>query len=228
MPFTKNVICLANSRKRSGCCVAGKELLDNKIRGWIIPVSKRPTEELCFSEICYKDRERPKLLDIIAIPLLKHNPNSYQTENYLIDDSQKWVKNGTLKNTNLQKLCDDVDSLWINGYSTKKGKNDKIPQVITKNNLFSSLLFIKPDSLSIIVGYKNQDYNELKRVWADFNFKGINYRLTITDPEIEEKFLTKNNKIYYINKNDLYLCISLSGPFHGFDYKLVAAVFNLQ
>jgi len=228
MPFIKNVLCLANSRKRSGFCVAGKELLDKKIGGWIRPVSKRQTEELCFSEICYKNRERPKLLDIIAVPLLKHNPNSYQTENYLIDNNQKWVKIGALKKTALRNLCDDVDSLWINGYSTLKGKNDKIPQEITKKEISSSLLFIRPDSFSIIVGYKNIDYNKSKRVWADFNFKETNYRLTITDPEIEEKFLPKENKIYYINDDDLYLCISLSGPFYGFDYKLVAALLNLK
>ena len=228
MPFKKNIVCLAKSRKRSGFCVAGKELLDDKIKGWIRPVSKRFSEELIPNEIRYKYWKKPKLLDIINIPLTKHSPNSYQTENYLIDDSQKWIKNGSLKTTDLEKLCDDVDSLWINGYSSQKGKNDKIPQEITEKNIFSSLLFIKPDSLSIIVGYKNQYYNELKRVWADLNFKGINYRLTITDPEIEEKFLPKNNKTYYISKKDLYLCISLSGPIYGFDYKLVAAVLNLQ
>ena len=227
MPFTKNIVCLAKSRKLLGCCVAGKELLDNKIGGWIRPVSKRPTEELRPNEIRYKYWKKPKLLDIITIPLLKHSPNSYQTENYLVDDRQKWIKNGFLKIKELEKLCDDVDSLWINGYSSQKGKNDKIPQEITEEKIFSSLLLIKPISLSLIVGYKNQDYSDSKRVWADFFFKGINYRLTITDPVIEKKFLNKKNEIYYIDKNDLFLCISLGRPFYGFDYKLVAAVLNL-
>jgi len=228
MPFTKKIVCLANSRKLSGFCVAGKELIDNEIGEWVRPVSKRPSEELRPNEIRYKYWKKPKLLDIINIPLIKHIPNSYQTENYLIDDRQKWVKIGTLKKTALRNLCDDVDSLWINGHSSQKGKNDKIPQEIAEKNIFSSLLFIKPDSFSIIVGYKNQSYNELKRVWADFIFKEINYRLTITDPVIEKKFLRKKNKTYYIGKNDLFLCISLSRPFHGFDYKLVAALLNLK
>ncbi len=113
MPFTKYIVCLANSRKRSGCCVADKELLDNKIGGWIRPVSKRPSEELNINEIRYKYWKKPKLLDIITIPLLKHSPNSYQMENYLIDDRQKWIKNGSLKTTDLEKICDRTcDSAW--------------------------------------------------------------------------------------------------------------------
>lgn len=228
MPFTKKIVCLSKSRKLLGFCVAGKELLDNEIGEWIRPVSKRPSEELSPKEIRYKYWKKPKPLDIINIPLLKHIPNSYQTENYLIKDRQKWIKDWALKTTDLEKLCDDVDSLWINGYSSQKGENDKIPQEITEEKIFSSLLLIKPSSLSIIVDYKNLKYSESKRVWADFIFKEINYRLTITDPEIEGKFLQKNNKTYYISKNDLYLCISLSGPIYGFDYKLVASILNLQ
>jgi len=228
MPFTKKIVCLANSRKLSGFCVAGKELIYNEIGEWIRPVSNRPLEELSPKEIRYKYWKKPKLLDIINIPLIEHSPNSYQTENYLIDDRQKWVKIGALKKTDLEKLCDNVDSLWINGYSSQKGKNDKIPQEITEKNIFSSLLFIKPESFSIIVGYKNINYNKSKRVWADFIFKKINYRLTITDPVIEKKFLRKKNKTYYIDKNDLFFCISLGRPFYGFNYKLVAALLNLK
>ena len=36
----KRIVCLANSRKRGGRCVAGKELLaDGRAGGWIRPVS---------------------------------------------------------------------------------------------------------------------------------------------------------------------------------------------
>ncbi|HEY1360786.1 MAG TPA: hypothetical protein VGF60_01000, partial [Xanthobacteraceae bacterium] len=44
--YTKTIICLANSRKMAGRCVAGKEIIGGKIGGWIRPVSGRPTGEL--------------------------------------------------------------------------------------------------------------------------------------------------------------------------------------
>ncbi len=43
MNYTKMIVCLANSRKLSGRCIAGKEKTAEGIGGWVRPVSKRPT-----------------------------------------------------------------------------------------------------------------------------------------------------------------------------------------
>ncbi|MYC34131.1 MAG: hypothetical protein F4X64_13280 [Chloroflexi bacterium] len=52
----KRIVCLANSRKRGGRCVAGKELLpDDRLGGWIRPVSARHDEEVSPQECCYTD-----------------------------------------------------------------------------------------------------------------------------------------------------------------------------
>lgn len=41
--FTETMICLANSRKTSGRCIAGKRLTDHL---WLRPVSSRITHEI--------------------------------------------------------------------------------------------------------------------------------------------------------------------------------------
>jgi hypothetical protein len=39
MPYRKTIVCLANSRKYQGRCVAGVEWQGQMIGGWIRPVS---------------------------------------------------------------------------------------------------------------------------------------------------------------------------------------------
>lgn len=46
MPYTKRIVCLANSRKYKGSCVAGKEIMGNAFGGWVRPVSKKVHGEL--------------------------------------------------------------------------------------------------------------------------------------------------------------------------------------
>jgi hypothetical protein len=67
--YTKTIICLANSRKRSGRCVAGKEIVAGKIGGWIRPISARPAGELSEGERRLDNGQEPKLLDVIQIAM---------------------------------------------------------------------------------------------------------------------------------------------------------------
>jgi hypothetical protein len=50
VPVTKRIICLANSRKLSGRCLAGREFVDGCAGDWIRPVSSREHEEVSERE----------------------------------------------------------------------------------------------------------------------------------------------------------------------------------
>ncbi len=63
--YTKTVICLANSQKISGRCVAGKEVVGGKIGNWVRPVSGRPSGELSEDGRRFEDGRDPILLDVI-------------------------------------------------------------------------------------------------------------------------------------------------------------------
>ena len=68
--YEKTIVCLANSRKLSGRCIAGKELVNSGYGSWIRPVSHRPTEEISEEERRFENGDDPQILDRISIQLI--------------------------------------------------------------------------------------------------------------------------------------------------------------
>jgi hypothetical protein len=85
--YAKTILCLANSRKNSGRCIAGKEVTSTGFGPWIRPVSSRPEKELSANDRQYNNRPQlePSLLDVIDIDFLQKDAHPYQIENHLID-----------------------------------------------------------------------------------------------------------------------------------------------
>jgi hypothetical protein len=161
------------------------------------------------------------LLDIILVELAEHRPQSCQPENYTVVDSRNWVRVGTLPASEVPRLCDPVDSLWINGYSSHNGINDRMPVELTDGGLSNSLLFIQPNHLRVTV---EEGSRLLKKVRAKFEYHSVRYWLTVTDPEIENQYLKKDLGEYAIGEGDSFLCVSIGEPHEGFRYKLVAGI----
>lgn len=225
MNYTKKIICLANSRKISGRCIAGKEVLNGHYGEWIRPISKRPTGEISEIERRFEDGEHPQVLDIVTIPLIEHQPHNYQQENHLIDDGYYWVKEGASNWSDLPKVLDAVpDSLWINGYSSYNGVNDRIPEHLA-NNLGNSLLLVQPDTLAVSVNVEGAEFGDGKRkVRCLFTLNNHQYKLAVTDPRIESIYLKKEDGKYDIDASKVYMCISIGEPYNDYCYKLVASV----
>jgi len=223
-PNQKQFVCLAVSRKYSGYCVAGKEITGDSETAWVRPVSKRKNGELSPSDLKLRDGDYPKLLDVLTLSIKKPFPHYYQTENYLIDESRRWSKNGTAQPPDLSKLCDDVDILWVNGDHSHGGHNDRIPLELANEELTTSLLLINPNEFKIVV---KKEPGAKKRIRAEFVHNGTNYSLIVTDPSVEKKYGGKEEGEYRFDKGDIYLCISIGEPFGGYCYKLVAGVIGI-
>ncbi len=220
--IVKRILCLANSRKMRGHCVAGREVLDAGPGLWIRPVSTRPSEEVFEGEIRYQDGSNPEVLDIIDIPLIRHKPNACQTENWLLDPNRRWTKVGRASWDDLQQYVEDPATLWINGHSTRHGFNDRIPQD-DADTLPNSLVLIRVPDLKLNVFAPGAMHRGRQRVQADFCHRGIRYALWVTDPRVEKYFDAQPDGTYRVG--ECCLCVSLGEPFDdGYRYKLVAAV----
>ena len=227
MAETRTIVCMANSRKHSGRCIAGKEVLATGYGNWIRPVSARPSAEISEEERRYENGVLPRVLDIITIPVIGATPQLYQSENYVIDAGYYWAKTGELSLPEVRQLVDKPEPLWTNNDSTYYGNNDRV-KVEVASKLKSSLMLIQPEHLTIKVVTEGADFgNPRRRVRADFKHFGTYHSLIVTDPVAERALLAKPNAEYEID--DTYLCISLSEPYtDGSCYKLVATVISKE
>jgi hypothetical protein len=128
MNYTKRIICLATSRKMSGRCIAGLEIADSQVGGWIRPVSNRSSEEISLLDRRFGNGSEPEILDILEIPMIQPRPHSCQIENHLIDDEHYWVKVGEFSRQQLLQLCEVPAPLWVNGFHSYNGINDRMPE----------------------------------------------------------------------------------------------------
>lgn len=222
MPDTRRIVCLANSRKPSGRCVAGLEIAGSDRLGWIRPVSSRPHQEVSEYERQYEDGSDPAVLDTIDVPLIRHVPDAFQQENWLLDPGYYWQKVGVISWRDLLSLPDPVEPLWVDGHSTYHGRNDKIPEHIAAA-LGSSLRLIHVTSVQLRVFAPGAAFdNPKRRVQARFNHASARYALWVTDPRYERRFLAQPDGTYGLG--ECFMTISLGEAFDGATYKLGAAI----
>jgi len=222
------IVCLANSRKPpSGRCVAGREVTSSGFGDWIRPVSARSSQEVSEEERRYQDGTDPMVLDLIAIEMTHPQPQHHQQENHLIDADHCWVKRGTVSWRDLQPAVEDpAGPLWLNGYSSSCGHNDRVPED-RAIGLPRSLYLVRPDELTLIVASEGGDFGPpRRRLRARFSLSGHSYCAVVTDPWMECQCLAGSDGESKLD--DALLCVSLGEVFHGYAYKLAAAVITPQ
>ena len=229
MAVVKRIVCLANSKKMSGRCVAGREVGASGPGPWVRPVTSRPSEELSEIERMYEDGSEPRLLDVIDVPLLQHRPHACQTENWLLNPEQYWRRVRRVDWNELAGYVENPPTLWRNGHSTHHGVNDEIPQT-EADRLPGSLCLTHVPGVELVVFAPSLAFGNPKRkVQVRFRHAGATYALMLTDPLVERNYLARDDGTYPLG--ECCLTISLSEPFQKsghsgeyFRYKLVAAI----
>ena len=223
MAKVKRIVCLANSRKLSGRCIAGREWTRGAAAGeWIRPVSARENREVSEYERQYEDGSDPNVLDIVDVPVLEPLSEGWQTENWLLDPEFYWRRAGTCSPFDLSGLTDPVAPLWIDGNSTWHGRNDRLP-CEPADPPSGSLRLIRVPRMELAVFRPGEAFgNAKRRVQGRFLHAGSEYALWITDPRYEREYLAKLDGAYQLG--ECYLTISIGEPYGQFCYKLVATI----
>lgn len=224
MPYQYQLICLANSRKHAGRCIAGKIRTGQHVGDWIRPVGTSPSREITERDREYSDGTSAQKLDLISISFTGPQPPCFQRENHIIDDTIYWAKVGQATLADLAPLVDTPPSLWENGESSYSGRNDRVSEaslVAPRQTLY----LIQPENVRIDVAAEGAAFGDAKRsVRATFVYNQHTYALKVTDPAVEQHFKALADGTYHPNDMS-YFCISLGETYNGYAYKLIAAVF---
>ncbi|MHC4212149.1 MAG: dual OB domain-containing protein [Planctomycetota bacterium] len=168
------IICLANSYKHNGRCIAG---IDGAGR-WVRPVSSSQKRAI-DKDTRIIDENEPQILDVLEIPLHAHGPvDGCQPENKLLKAGQ-WKRVGQARAKDLLKYCED-DSVILHN------NRDHVPascfRVIPSYG-WKSLQLIHNENVTF-----EQDKNNKAKWRANFiNSKGTGLSLRVTDPAICER-----------------------------------------
>jgi hypothetical protein len=225
MAYTKTIVCLANSWKKGGNCVAGLEWPPASEANWIRPVSDREHEQLEWPEYTVRGGKAAAVLDLIEVDLLDHRPHSCQRENHLNDSSKRWRHLGRVSAVELVPFARTTSPLWIDGRDTGEGLNDKIPEQ-QADGLDSSLMLVRADSVVVRVIAKATERGEKTQVRLRFPLASTTYDLSVTDPVAHQELASLGRGEHALD-HSLALCVSLSEPSYGYRYKLAAGVVHL-
>lgn len=213
---------MANSRKTSGRCIAGKEVANGVYGPWIRPVSSRPTAELSEYERRYENGRDPRVLDIVRVPMMEPRPHGFQTENHLIDPDKYWTSQGAATWADARNALDPLGPLWDNASSSYNGLHDRVNEQLA-NPLNGSLRLIRVGDFVINVVTEGEEFgNGKRRLRGQFSHLGVHHLLSITDPVTERTYYAGQNGSFHVG--DAILCVSLGEPYQGYAYKLVASV----
>lgn len=219
------IICLANSRKLGGRCIAG---LKTDGGGWVRPVSADQGGALPPHQCRVDDGTEVRTLDVIRLDLSRPLPQPYQPENWLVSNTMPWH---LISRPAPESLIQIMRSNLVSGHCLLGNTIDRVPAAsFSGTSAPSSLALVIPENPYLRV---TKDVNNRKQVRAIFEVSRTYYDLVVTDPVWERKLSNRPDGDYPLTAAGLkpddrvLLTVSLGEPFNGYCYKLVAAIIVL-
>jgi len=226
MPYNRTFVCVANSTKNYGRCIAGIEIDNGELGNWIRPVSGREGREISEDDRRFENGKTCGVFDVVSVAFDKPDPFLHQTENHVIDDRYYWTKVGELSPKDLEVAIENYKQpIWPHCQSTNYGHNDKIPQDQLPH-INSSLTLIQPKTVEVVVS-NDPGFNGAPSqiaVRAKFFCGGQRNSLKISDPKMKEEFMGRGVGTYTLDNP--IMCISLAEPWaqQPYAFKVVATV----
>ena len=232
----RRLLVLANSIKKGGRCVAGRVLEPGPGPGraleWFRPVSEVGEGELLMADMRVAGKAKLLPFDVVHVPVSKHAGNAGHPEDWIVTGGL-WQYERTADVARVGALLEHPQDLWLE----PNCKSDRVtPSFARSLPKLQSLYLIRPDNLRIVLG-QELSWDRSKTKWvrrARFGYQGVQYDFGMTDPEFTDQLPVKAPEVghpfveFPASFGDRsVLCVSLTPPFNGWHYKVVATVLAL-
>ena len=211
-------VCLANSLKRGGRCIAGVEVTIDDSRNWTVvrkadgsPKWIRPIDETTeFGEIRIGEAQFISLLSVVRLKSIVPIPNQSHTEDVHYTMMQV-VGKVKASNEVLQQFVDYIHQVVFYG-------TDRAIDIPTYAAGDHSLMFVRADGAEIVADVR-EDKTRYRMLMG---YHGITYDLSVTDPYYIE--LLNEKRVNIGKQSDVYVTLSLGLVYEERHHKLIAAV----
>jgi hypothetical protein len=211
------LLCLANSRREGGRCIAGIDLKSGK---WV-RLAKSDGSPFTLDELSYGDGNSPAVLDKIKVRVLKSKASYYHPENWVVDNQFRWEKIDRISINELPRYSDESATFLFRDKSDRLNAKD-----ITINPLSQSLMLVRKESLIFQKWWTMG--RRRPQIRAKFTYGRHEYSLAVTDDKWERIFQSPAGPYWDMGdhpfKGTFYLVIGIGEDFSGYHYKPVVAV----
>jgi len=211
----KKFICLGNSYRQGGACIAGKEISDsNQLGAWFRPVGR---EHASLSRTSYDFA----IGGIYSCDVDTYSPLPTQCENYTLSADPQWKRYPAFPRHFLDKLVDMPHDLWYssNASSSRFGLNDRISMDDPALN-GQSLYFVRLPVAELYCVEEGYEFSR-PRLRMAFAYAGVPYKLRVTDFSLCSRTMQVGD---CVKLGPCYVTVSLGCPYKVDNncYKLVA------
>lgn len=212
----KYIVCLANSYKHGGRCIAGIEVeiqkgqLSIKKSTFGLPVWIRPISHSAAGEVPMMEALNINILSVVKLHGITYAGNAAHSEDYYYQKLETIDKINP-SDSFLRKYADD----WHQHIFGNRGRA-VTPQDFMQGDY--SLMLIRTEGCQI---YLDERFTPKPRV--KFSYKNTEYDFPITDPVFLDK-LRANQALYKSGYDVVYIVASLGVEHEGWHSKLAATI----
>lgn len=208
------LLCLANSWKYGGRCVAGVQ----KDGSWIRPVSDTENGALTATTCLLRGGRSVRVLDVVRLRVLGPDPRPHQPENWIVTDDE-WV---LLRGRKVHEVSEFLDSVTVQGPVLFGTATERVTwSQIQESESSPSLALVKVRRPQFRWSQSNPTQRR-----ARFALGGVSYDLPIT---FEFEFPAEGEESHH-SQSFWYFTISLGEPYarQGNDcFKLIAGAIEI-
>jgi hypothetical protein len=223
---TDRIVCLANSYKHENRCVAGISLITKK---WVRLIGQQVPGCLTLAETCYAGGKPAALLDVFEAELgEKCGTNCHPEDVYVTSKHWRLIRRFN-EPLDLECFPEHISKKpFVLHWYDDRVSEEKVREVPRER----SLELIEPEDLWWWIRERNGKRKN-RAIFRANSESRVRYDLAVTDPAWLDLLNLLPAGIYphalFLRDKaaKTLLTMSLSEPFEGFHYKLVAGVVNL-